>query len=398
MRTLCALLLLAASAFAQNAVIQVSTALDGRGHVLHNTRIVVADGKIVRLDPKAAPVTYDLTGYTVLPGWIDTHVHLEWHFGPNGKIGDKDETPQRAALEFESNAWKTLQAGFTTVQSVGSPDDKLPRDLINAGDIPGPRILTSLEPITDAKLSPDEIRDRVRQRKSEGADLIKIFASTGLCSGGKQTMSQEQMDAACGEAKAQGLRSVVHAFGHSVAISANAGCTAVEHGLFASDEDLKTMAAHGTFFDPQVGLVFQNYLDNREHYPNLNPACLKDLGEAMPAADKFLPQAMAVPGLKIVFGTDAVAGAEGHNAEEFIYRVRDGHMPAMQAMVGANSLAAESLHLQDQIGSLAPGLQADIIALDGDPLTDITAVRRVVFVMKGGKVYRNHGHRAGRRP
>ncbi|HEU5452940.1 MAG TPA: amidohydrolase family protein [Terriglobales bacterium] len=394
MRTLCAVLLLAASAFAQSAVIQVSTALDGRGRVLHNTRIVVQDGKIVRLDPKAAPVTYDLTGYTVLPGWIDTHVHLEWHFGPNGKIGDKSETPERAALEFESNAWKTLQAGYTTVQSVGSPDDKLPRDLINAGDIPGPRILTSLEPITDAKLSADEIRERVRQRKSEGADLIKIFASTGLCSGGKQTMSQEQMDAACGEAKAQGLRSVVHAFGHSAAISANAGCTAVEHGLFASQDDLKAMADHGTFFDPQVGLVFQNYLDNREHYPNLNQACLDDLKNAMPTADKFLPEAMAVKDLKIVFGTDAVAGADGHNAEEFIYRVRDGHMPAMQAMVGANSLAAESLHMQDQIGSLAPGLQADIIALDGNPLTDITAVRRVVFVMKGGKVYRDDGRRA----
>ena len=394
LRAILAVLLFSSATFAQNAVIKASTALDGRGHVLHNTRIVVENGKIVRLDPKAAPVTYDLTGYTVVPGWIDTHVHVEWHFGPNGKIGDKSETPQRAALEFESNAWKTLLAGFTTVQSVGSPDDKLPRDLINAGDIPGPRILTSLEPITDGKLSPDEIRELVRKRKAEGADLIKIFVSTGLCSGGKPIMSQEQMNAACGEAKAQGLRSVVHAFGHGVGISANAGCTAVEHGLFASEADLEAMAQHGTFFDPQVGLVFQNYLDNQEHYPNLNAACLKDLREAIPQADKFLPQAMAVKGLKIVFGTDAVAGAHGHNAEEFIYRVRDGHMPAMQALEGANSLAAESLHMQDQIGSLAPGLQADIIAVDGDPLRDITAVRRVVFVMKGGKVYRDDGHRA----
>lgn len=98
---------------------------------------------------------------------------------------------------------------------------------------------------------------------------------------------------------------------------------------------------------------------------------------------------MKVKGLKIVFGTDAVAGAAGRNAEEFIYRVRDGHQPAMDAMVAAQSLAAESLHMADQIGSIAPGLQADIIALDGDPTKDITAVRRVVFVMKGGKVFRN---------
>jgi imidazolonepropionase-like amidohydrolase len=202
-------------------------------------------------------------------------------------------------------------------------------------------------------------------------------------------MSQEQMDAACGEASRQGLRSVVHAFGTAVGVSARAGCTAVEHGVWAADDDLRAMAQHGTFFDPQLGLVFTNYLDNHEHFPNLNEQCLKDLGGALPLAARLLQQAMAVPGLKIVFGTDAVAGADGRNAEEFIYRVRDGHQPPMTAMVAANSLAAESLGLADQVGSVAPGMQADIIALQGDPLTDITAVRRVVFVMKGGRVYRN---------
>ncbi len=369
-------------------VLNVTTLLDGKGNVLHNTRIVVQDGKIARIDPKAGPVTYDLSRLTVLPGWIDTHVHIDWHFGPNGKVGDRDETPEQAALAYASNAWKTLWAGFTTVQAVGSAHDKALRDAINRGELPGPRILTSLQPIADAKLTPEQIRDAVRQRKAEGADLIKIFASTGLCSGGKQTMSQEQMDAACGEAKQQGLRSVVHAFGAAVGVSAVAGCTAVEHGIFTTEADLRAMAQHGTFFDPQVGLVFANYLENREHYPNLNEQCLKDLHDAMPAADKLLQQAMAVPGLKIVFGTDAVAGADGRNAEEFIYRVRDGQ-PAMAAMVAANSLAAESLGLAGQIGSIAPGMQADIVALRGDPLTDITAVRRVVFVMKGGHVYRN---------
>jgi len=378
-----------AAAQAKPVVLQVGTLLDGRGKVLHNTRVVVQDGKIVRLDPKAAPVTYDLTALTVLPGWIDTHVHIDWHFGPNGKLGDKDETPEQASLAYASNAWKTLQAGFTTVQGLGSAHDKSLRDAIHRGDIPGPRILTSLQPISDAKLTPDQIRETVRQRKAEGADVIKIFASTGLCSAGKQTMSQEQMDAACGEARQQGLRSVVHAFGPAVGVSARAGCTAVEHGVWATEDDLRAMAQRGTFFDPQIGLVFTNYLDNREHFPNLNEQCLKDLGGALPLADKLMQQAMAVPGLKIVFGTDAVAGADGRNAEEFIYRVRDGHQPPMAAMVAANSLAAESLGLADQIGSIAPGMQADIIALDGDPLTDITAVRRVVFVMKGGRVYRN---------
>lgn len=374
----------------QPVVLRVTTLLDGKGAVLHNTCVVVQDGKIARIDPKAAPVNYDLSGLTVLPGWIDTHVHIDWHFGPNGKYGDKDESPEQAALAYAGNAWKTLSAGFTTVQAVGSAHDKDLRDAINRGELPGPRILTSLQPIADAKLTPDQIREQVRKRKEEGADLIKIFASTGLCSGGKQTMSQEQMDAACREAHQQGLRSVVHAFGNSVGVSAVAGCTSVEHGIFATEDDLRSMAQHGTFFDPQVGLVFSNYLDNREHFPNLNEQCLKDLGDAMPKADQLLQQAMAIPGLKIVFGTDAVAGADGRNAEEFIYRVRDGHQPPMAAMVAANSLAAESLGMADQIGSIAPGLRADIIALDGDPLTDITAVRRVVFVMKDGQVYRNH--------
>jgi len=121
----------------------------------------------------------------------------------------------------------------------------------------------------------------------------------------------------------------------------------------------------------------------------LNQSCLDDLKNAMPKGAQLLQDAMSVKGLKIVFGTDAVAGAAGRNAEEFIYRVRDGHQPAMAAMVSANSLAAESLGMADQIGSIAPGLQADIIALDGDPTKDITAVRRVVFVMKGGAVVRN---------
>ena len=392
-RILFAFLLMAscAAAFAQSqpVVLKVSALLDGKGKVLHDTRVVVQDGKIVRIDASATPVTYDLTGLTVMPGWIDTHVHIDWHFGPNGTLGERDESQERASLQYASNAWKTLSAGFTTVQALGSAHDKELRDAISRGEIPGPRILTSLQPISDAKLTPEQIRDIVRQRKAEGADVIKIFASTGLCSAGKQTMSQEQMDAACGEAKQQGLRSVVHAFGSAVGVSARAGCTAVEHGVWASDDDLRAMAQRGTFFDPQLGLVFTNYLDNREHFPNLNQQCLDDLKGALPLADKLMQQAMATPGLKIVFGTDAVAGADGRNAEEFIFRVRDGHQPAMAAMVAANSTAAESLGLADQIGSIAPGLQADIIALQGDPLTDITAVRRVVFVMKGGRVYRN---------
>lgn len=398
-----ALASLAALAQSTPIVVKASTLLDGRGNVLHNQSITIQNGKITSIGPAKGGATYDLTGLTVMPGWIDTHVHIDWHFGPDGTItGQRNESPERAMLEIEGNAWKTLRAGFTTVQAVGSMRDKPLRDAINKGEIPGPRILTSLEQITnpgrgagaqpDTKphdLSPDDLRAWVRQVKAEGADEIKIFASTGLGSGGKPTMTQEQLDAACGEAKAQGLRSVIHAFGTAVGMSARAGCTSVEHGLMATDDDLRALAEHHTYFDPQLCLVFQNYIDNAQHYPNISPEALKTLHDAMPQADELLQRAMKISGLKIVFGTDAVAGADGRNAEEFVCRVRDGHQLPMDAMVAAQSRAAESLGMADQIGAIAPGMQADIIAVNGDPLQDITVVRHVVFVMKGGVVYRN---------
>jgi imidazolonepropionase-like amidohydrolase len=387
-------LLFTLSAFAQEkpTVIAVSALLDGRGNVMHDTRIVVERGKIVRIDPKAAPATVDLRGLTVMPGFIDTHVHVSWHFDQQGVIAQRDETPEAqewAALQMESNAWKDLRAGFTTVQSVGAPSEKPLRDAIDRGDIPGPKILTSLQPIADAKLTVEQIRETVRKLKADGADVIKIFASSGLGSGGKPTLTQEQLDAACGEAKAVGLRSVVHAFGAAVGMSAKAGCTSVEHGLFASDDDLRAMAEHGTYFDPQVALVFRNYIEQHEHYPNLTPQTLDILRDAIPKADALVERALKVPNLKIVFGTDAVAGAHGQNARELVARVNEAHMPPMRALIAAQSLAAESLGLGNSIGSIAPGFDADIIAIDGDPLADITATQRVVFVMKGGVIVRN---------
>lgn len=401
MRRLAALCLIAVSAavtaVAQEkpVVIAVSTLLDGRGGVVHDTRIVVERGKIVRLDPKAGPVTVDLTGLTVMPGLIDTHVHIEWHFGRNGMIDSRrpsHESPEDqewAALQLESNAWKTLRAGFTTVQSVGAYPEEPLRDAIDRGDIPGPRILTSLQPIHDPKLSVEEIRAAVRKLKADGADEIKIFASTGLGSGAKTTLSQAQLDAACGEAKAVGLRSVVHAYRHAVGMAARAGCTSVEHGLYASDDDLRAMATHGTYFDPQVGLVFRNYIEQRAHYPHLSERTIRILRRAIPRADKLVERAMKIPNLKIVFGTDAIAGAHGQNAREIVARVREAHMPPMEALVGAQSLAAEALGMGSEIGSIAPGYDADIVAVDGDPLTDITATERVDFVMKGGEIVRD---------
>ncbi|MFL6211218.1 MAG: amidohydrolase family protein [Pyrinomonadaceae bacterium] len=380
-------------------VIAASAVLDGRGRVLRNTRIVVEGAKIVRLDPKAGPVDYDLRGLTVSPGWIDAHVHITWSFGQDGKNAGAGETTQDAAYRAAANAWVTLLAGFTTVQSVGSPTDVPLRDAIAKGSLPGPRILTAVEPIFgqgEKTGTPDELRAFVRKQKAAGADLIKIFASQSIRQGGGMTLSQEQLNAACDEAKKQGLRTLVHAYKGAVRAATLAGCTEIEHGTMATDDDLKLMAAQGTYLDPQAGLVIENYLLNKEKYlgtPGYTEAGFAAMQNVLSLNHQLVQRAANIPGLKIVFGTDAVAGAHGRNAEEFIDRVRDGGVEPMAALVSANSLGAEALGMGAEIGSIAPGLQADIIALDGDPLQDITAVRRVVFVMKGGVVYK-HAARA----
>lgn len=377
-------------------VIAASVVLDGRGRVLRNTRLVIEGSKIVAIDAKAGPVDYDLRGLTVLPGWIDAHVHLTWSFGKDGKNVGAAESTQEAAYAAASNAWVTLMAGFTTVQSVGSPLDIPLRDAIAQGKLPGPRILTAAGGLVgrgEQTGTPDEIRAFVRKQKEAGADLIKIYAAGGMLQGEK-TLSQEQLDAACDEAKKQGLRTLVHAYRDAVRAATLAGCTQIEHGLGATDEDLKLMAEKGTYFDPQAGLLIETYLQNKEKYVGTPffPKTLdgfKPMETILPMNHALMQRTLKIPGLKIVFGTDAVAGAHGRNAEEFIDRVRDGGISPMAAMVSANSLGAEALGLGNQLGSIAPGLEADIIALDGDPLKDITAVRRVVFVMKGGKVYKN---------
>ena len=379
----------------KHIVIAASTVLDGKGRVLHDTRIVVEGSKIIALDPKAGPVDYDLRGLTVLPGWIDAHVHITWSFGKDGKNAGMGGTTPDDTYRAASNAWVTLMAGFTTVQSVGSPNDIPLRDAIAKGVLPGPRILTAVEPLTqqgEKAGTPEEIRAFVRKQKEAGADVIKIFASQSIRQGGGLTLSQEQLNAACDEAKKQGLRTLVHAYKDAVRAATLAGCTEVEHGTLATADDLKLMAEKGTYLDPQAGLVIENYLLNKEKFlgtPGYTEEGFAAMEKILSMDHELMQRAVKTPGLKIVFGTDALAGSHGRNAEEFIDRVRDGGVEPMAAMISANSLGAEALGMAEQIGSIAPGLQADIIALDGDPLKDITAVRRVVFVMKGGIVYKN---------
>jgi imidazolonepropionase-like amidohydrolase len=393
MKTGLALLIAAGFAAAQPVVIRTTTLIDGKGHVLKNKEIVVENGRISRIaDAKTRP-TIDLSGLTVMPGWIDVHVHPTWYFNKDNRLEQAGSrgarsTPQQQALFTEANLYATLLGGFTTVQSVGAELDKDLRDMIAAGALPGPRLITSLRSINETTGSPEQIRAYVDKMKADGADLVKIFATASIRDGGKMTMTPEQIQAACGEANKLGLRTLVHAHSSDGArASVEAGCTEIEHGTFLDDATLKLMADKGIYFDPNF-LVLHNYLDNKPKFlgiGNYNEEGFAAMEKGVPLVADVLRRARKA-GVKIVNGTDGVAGAHGRNAEELVYRVKDGGDTAMNAILSATSVAAESLRMADRIGSIVEGMEADLVATAGNPLDDITAVRKVAFVMKGGKV------------
>jgi imidazolonepropionase-like amidohydrolase len=392
-----AALLAAASGETQDRlVLRSDRVLDGAGNVLENRNIVVEGGKIREIGAGGGAADYDLSGLTVLPGLIDTHVHIASHFDPDDRIHREEskETGEENALFAAGNAYRTLMAGVTTVQSLGSLVDKPLRDAIARGSIPGPRIITSLESIFVSTGGPEAMRAFVRKQKDQGADVIKIFASESIRDGGGPTLSQEQLDAACGEARSLGLRSVVHAHGpESARRAVAASCSVIEHGALLDAETLSLIADKGVYFDPNTYLVFQNYFDNKKRYlgvGNYTEEGFFQMEKAVPSVLQVFKTGLGIPKLKMVFGTDAVAGAHGRNVEELVYRVETGGQDPHQAVLSATSLAAESLGLGGTIGKIAPGMEADIIAVEGNPAEDITALRRVRFVMKGGKVFRSH--------
>jgi imidazolonepropionase-like amidohydrolase len=377
-------------------VVKARTVIDGKGGALNNVAIVIQGSKIVRIEPATAEATYDLTTQTVMPGWIDTHTHIVDHFNrSNGRLhtAADPETLEQTTLYAYENAYKTLMAGFTTIQSPGNPVDKDIRDWIADGRVPGPHVLTSIHQIFDNTGTPDQIRMLIdKWIKEEGADFVKIFASGSIREGGLKTMTDAQIQAACDEANKLGKRTIVHAQGPDSAKSAIlAGCTTIEHGNRLSDEDVALMVQHGTYFDSNNHLMIHNYIENKPHFigiGNYTESGYAYMERGLVSGNDSFKKALAAH-VKMVFGTDATAGAHGRNAEELIYRVKDGGQAPMDAIVTATSRSAESLRLDKQIGTIAPGMEADIIAVDGNPLQDITAVRRVTFVMKGGKVFKN---------
>jgi imidazolonepropionase-like amidohydrolase len=382
------------SSQSQTIRIHAGTVIDGAGKTIRNATIVVTGSKITAIETgNASNANYDFARLTVIPGMIDVHSHVGWHFDKSGRYAARPGSPAEEILYAAENAYTTLMAGFTTIQSPGQANDVELREAIARGVVPGPRILTSIRQFNERSGTPADIREKVRQLKQEGADVVKIFASASIREGGKQTMTDEQLQAVCGESNAQGMRTMVHAHSpESIRASVNAGCKQIEHGVFATQDVLTLMASKGVYFDPNIGVVLQNYLTNKAKFlgiGNYNEEGFAYMEKGLKINEAMIKMAVATPNLKLVLGTDAVAGAHGHNADEIVERVRQGNQKPIDAISSATSVSAESLGLSKTIGTIAPGFEADLVGLAGDPLTDITAVKRVSFVMKGGKVYKN---------
>ncbi len=388
--------------------IRAGLLIDGVGETRREVRILVEDGVITRIDRLRGNVTHDLSSLVLMPGWIDTHVHLTSHFDSDGMIHAEADDGGRAngdghtLLHALENAYSTLMAGFTTVQSLGDYRDAAIRAFLTRGTIPGPRVLTSLQPITAETGDPALIRIFVQRLGAVGADLVKVVASDSFFEGGERAMSDAQIDAACGEAAAQGLRSVVHAHGTEVISAAiRAGCTSIVHGNRYDEEVIPLLVDQGTSLDPQIGLVYRNLRDNRAAFlgvGSFNSLGFARMEEARSIGIDTFQRTLENPDVQIVFGSGAVAGAHGRNAEELISRVRFGRQQPMAALMSATSIAAASLGLGTEIGTVAPGFKADLVAVEGNPLEDIQAVRNVRFVMRDGRVYRNEVPRVESRP
>lgn len=385
-----------ASIFAQSQItLKADRIIDGKGGIIEGKNVLIEGGKIKEIANKEVGKVIDLTGMTLMPGAIDTHVHLDWHFDPDGKLHDAKPDEESAAervLYNAENAYQTLLAGVTTVQCLGAAPEGDVRDAIKRGTLPGPRILTSMGSIGEWTGNADSIRVAVNRLADAGADVIKIFASASIRVGGTPTLSQEQLDVACGEAKKRGLRTVVHAHGSESARRAvKAGCTTIEHGSLLDKETLELLAQAGVYYDPHIDLIFDNYFAHKDNYLGISGFTeegFAQMKQAVAKATATFKQALQTKGLQIVFGTDAVAGAHGHNMQELVARVRKGGQEPMDAIVSMTSRAARSINLDNEIGVVAPGMSADFIAVEGNPIKNIDTMMNVPFVMKEGTVYK----------
>jgi len=384
-------MLLSLPAFAQDVVLKTKLAIDGQGNIIRDAVIVVRDGKIVSAQPNGRVPSgvreVDLTKFTVMPGMIDMHVHIAAHFDETSR-----ERPSITAFWAAGNARQYLESGFTTLRSLGASNlvDVDLRNAINSGLVTGPRLFVSGEPLNESAIKVTDgeapMREYVRKQVAANVDVIKVFGSLSSRAGGGPTYTLEQMKAAVDEAHKAGKPVAVHAHAaEAVRRAILAGADTIEHGALMDDATIDLMVQKQVVYVPNLYLA-EYYLANAEKF-HFNEEQLRYTRDFMkPRAEAF---AKAVKkGARIVFGTDAVAGLAGHTAPEFERRVALG-MSTKQAIVHATSTPAKALGMAGKIGDLKPGMVADIIAVDGNPLDDIKALGRVTFVMKDGKIFKS---------
>jgi len=423
MKNLCRIalaLLLLETALAQTSrhvVVHAGHVLDVKsGKTLADQTIVIADGKIVssgaaadaRVPPDA--IRIDLPNATVLPGLIDAHTHIT--FDPKFGYDRLAISVPREALTGAKNARITLLAGFTTIRNVGASEfaDVALRDAVNAGDVPGPRMLVSGPALSitgghcDNNMLPFEyhatedgvadgiaaVQHKVRENIKYGSDLIKVCATGGVLSlGDNPQHSQytlEEMKAIVADAHRLGRKVAAHAHGaEGIRWAAEAGVDSIEHGSYIDDAAIAVMKEHGTYLVPT--LYLGDWMIENAGLTHLPAPLLAKAQEVIPAARKNVAHAFA-SGVKVAFGTDAAVYPHGMNAHEFAVMVKLGLTP-LQAIQAATINAADLLGWSGKVGSLEPGAWADIVAVDGDPLKDVTTLERVKFVMKGGEVVKN---------
>ncbi len=394
-----------------------------RGGTLDARTLVIANGRIRSIEaasyamPGAREV--DLARSTCLPGLIDAHVHLTMQFGPTTYSDRFRLDPADYAIRGTLYAWRTLQAGFTTVRNLGDDGNEslALRDAIDAGLIPGPRIVSAGQPIgstgghadpTDGFRmdlagdpgplhgiidSPADAWKAVREHYKLGVDVIKITPSGGVldesASGDNPQMTLEEIRAAVAAARDYGYRVAAHAHGaEAIRRAVLGGVDSIEHGTYMDAADMALMKQHGTWYVPTI--TAGEFVAEKAKVPGYYPPQVA--AKAAAIGPKIMDTAGRAwrAGVRIAFGTDAGVFPHGENAREFVYLTQAG-MPALEALRTATVNAAALLGRGHELGRLAPGYRADVIAVDGDPLADIRRLQRVSFVMKDGTVYRQDG-------
>jgi len=411
-----------AACVAGDLVIHAGALLDGiSAKPQERMSILVHDDKIVAVQtgftaPAGAEVI-DLADATVMPGFIDCHVHISSELPGRTNATERRFTHSELDRAFDAAVFvrQMLQQGFTSARDVGGGDETVAvRDAINHGKVPGPRLWVSLEPLgptaghgdprngLDSKLyhpdwqngivdSPQEARLRVREHKRRGANLIKLMPSGGIASTGddpnQQLMSDDEMRAAVETAHALGMKVAAHLYPASAIENAvRAGVDSVEHGSFATAQTFALMKAHGTYLVPTLTVYEIFYVAARDQPQLLTPGtAAKELANDL-LPKRNLPLAVK-SGVKIAYGTDI---GEGDHTQEFTLLIANGLQPA-EALFAATRNAADLIGAADKIGSIQAGRFADIVATSGDPLSDPARLRHVHFVMKGGAIYRRAG-------